>query len=1177
VKILIDIQAAVGSNRTRGLGRYSWQLAKALAAREDLDVELLANAGVGTDQALAFRSRVHDEMPGRRLTLFDAPWPWNVGRETDVIAHRHAEEVRAFAVASREPDVVLIASLFESPSESVCSIPVDRDYAAAVVAYDLLPLTDPTCAPPAREVQMYQHRLASLERADAILAISDHTAREVARLLPSTTDRLSTIWGAAFPMPRSNPVQRRAPLVCAAGAHERKNVASTIAAYGLLPEALRQRHPLTIVGNFAATDIAKYRDLAEPAGLRGDLLHFPGEVSDRDLGQIYRSAVLVVMPSLGEGLGLPILEAWEAGTPVVASNTTSLAELVNDPDYSFDPLDVDDQAATIRRLLEDEQAWRRACEFGQRRSESFTWPATAQRTLEALKRLPAQHEGRREHASGRPSLALVTPWPPDLSGVARHARQLAPQLATRYDVSIVPETPAGARAAASEGWPTVRPESIIGGDRTFDRVVYNIGNNPQFHSVALDMSSKVPGVFVAHDVNLRGLLTGTSPAAAAEAEVRAYLENGLRAVGEAGVTVGMSVLGRGLGVVTHSLHARDVVAGCLLVPEGRGPTVRYAPLLLLRDATGSMAEAKASLGLDPACVVIATFGLVAPHKGIETLVRAFSQMPASTTESMLAIIGGGAPDGYEAHLRALAADHRVVFTGSLDDPTYDRWLCAADIAVQLRPESMGETSGAAIEALAHSCAVIVERSGSMSELEQLGAIGVDSPVEPAHLALRLSELVEDGELRRTSAATSASITHERHAPSAVVARYSTAIEDSYRRRWVPTPSPGLPDAGLYAISRNLQAAVRPSILVDVSRLSRTRDRTGSERVSMALSRELARATTDKVFLVGADGAAFAHVPEFLDHLEGRSRFTPGWRGGKRHATATGDVLLSAELMLDDPGWQAGVLAHKAAGGHYIQIVHDILPLQLPEFFVRGLDQAFERWLGFVTRTADLVVCDSRATLDAVEEWRRVTPPGQAGPAPTEWFRLGCDFGLVSPHGPLMWRPRGRRRVLVVGTIEPRKGIEVVMDAAEHLAAQGEDVEFIIVGRRGWAMPSVIERLERLSRSGAPLTWVQEASDDDLQWEYLNSDLLVMASRGEGFGLPVVEAISHGLPVLARDLPVFRELLGDEGDYFRLDSELPAAILERLHSTDPVRFDADRLVTWAESAKEVLGAISRVRT
>ena len=393
VKILVDIQAAVGSNRTRGLGRYSWQLAKALAARDDLDVELLANAGVGIDKALAFRSRVHEEMPGRRLTLFDAPWPWSLGREMDVIAHRHAEEVRAFAVANREPDVVLIASLFESPSESVCSIPVDRDYAAAVVAYDLLPLTDPTCAPPAHEVPMYQHRVASLERADAILAISDHTAREVARLLPSTTDRVSTIWGAAFPMPSSGPLQRRAAIVCAAGAHERKNVASTIAAYGLLPEALRQRHPLTIVGNFAASDIRTYRDLAERSGVRGDLLHFPGEVSDRDLGQIYGSAILVVMPSLGEGLGLPVLEAWEAGTPVVASNTTSLADLVNDPDYSFDPMDVEDQAATIRRLLEDEQAWRQACEFGRSRVESFTWPATAQRAVAALNRLPAQRAG----------------------------------------------------------------------------------------------------------------------------------------------------------------------------------------------------------------------------------------------------------------------------------------------------------------------------------------------------------------------------------------------------------------------------------------------------------------------------------------------------------------------------------------------------------------------------------------------------------------------------------------------------------------------------------------------------------------------------------------------------------------------------------------------------------------
>ena len=72
----------------------------------------------------------------------------------------------------------------------------------------------------------------------------------------------------------------------------------------------------------------------------------------------------------------------------------------------------------------------------------------------------------------------------------------------------------------------------------------------------------------------------------------------------------------------------------------------------------------------------------------------------------------------------------------------------------------------------------------------------------------------------------------------------------------------------------------------------------------------------------------------------------------------------------------------------------------------------------------------------------------------------------------------------------------------------------------------------LHRSARPLTWLRDASDEELRLEYLEADLLVMASRGEGFGLPIVEALAHGTPVVARDLPVFRELLGDHGRLLR---------------------------------------------
>ena len=140
--------------------------------------------------------------------------------------------------------------------------------------------------------------------------------------------------------------------------------------------------------------------------------------------------------------------------------------------------------------------------------------------------------------------------------------------------------------------------------------------------------------------------------------------------------------------------------------------------------------------------------------------------------------------------------------------------------------------------------------------------------------------------------------------------------------------------------------------------------------------------------------------------------------------------------------------------------------------------------------------------------------------------------------------------------------------------RGEDVEFVLVGRPGWARPELIDRLAVLHRSARPLTWLRDASDEELRLEYLDADLLVMASRGEGFGLPIVEALAHGTPVVARDLHVFRELLGDQAAYFARDEELAdgharAAAIRR---TDRLRVRSPR--TWRDTAADLLHAMQR---
>jgi glycosyltransferase involved in cell wall biosynthesis len=262
------------------------------------------------------------------------------------------------------------------------------------------------------------------------------------------------------------------------------------------------------------------------------------------------------------------------------------------------------------------------------------------------------------------------------------------------------------------------------------------------------------------------------------------------------------------------------------------------------------------------------------------------------------------------------------------------------------------------------------------------------------------------------------------------------------------------------------------------------------------------------------------------------------------------------------------------GGHVLQVVHDLLPIRVPGFFP-GAQEWFSEWLRVVTTRADLLVCDSEATAQDLRSWLVENPPDRPDAPMVAHMRLGYDLIRSVPYPQtLRIRRRGRRRVLCVGTIEPRKGVESVLDAAESLWSRGEDVEFVLVGRPGWAGPELIDRLAVLHRSARPLTWLRDASDEELRLEYLDADLLVMASRGEGFGLPIVEALAHGTPVVARDLHVFRELLGDQAAYFERDEDLAHVLLARLRSDAPIDYVSERLVPWRDTAADLLHAMQR---
>ena len=180
---------------------------------------------------------------------------------------------------------------------------------------------------------------------------------------------------------------------------------------------------------------------------------------------------------------------------------------------------------------------------------------------------------------------------------------------------------------------------------------------------------------------------------------------------------------------------------------------------------------------------------------------------------------------------------------------------------------------------------------------------------------------------------------------------------------------------------------------------------------------------------------------------------------------------------------------------------------------------------------------------------------------------------------------------MVGTIEPRKGYLEVLKAMQILWEKGISIKLTIVGQEGWkALPDISRQnipetiiLIRFLESRFPnmLTWLDNATDEQLFECYKSSEVLIAASYGEGFGLPLIEARNHGLSIIARDIPIFREVLNNHAQFFSSNNHLELAdwLLnwnQNRHASitkhsDDLIFDINSLdgITWAESCKQLI--------
>jgi glycosyltransferase involved in cell wall biosynthesis len=237
----------------------------------------------------------------------------------------------------------------------------------------------------ARLVQFHSGR-----RADRVIAGSTAVRDDLVATMGLDPERLDVVpYGVAAsdPGPAVPAEELRGQLglgeepvvLCVAQKRPYKNIASLVHAMAELPRAQ------LVVPGASTPHEDELRALAERLGV-DDRVHLPSWVGEAQLEGLYRMATCLVLPSLMEGGGLPVLEAMRRGVPVACSDRWALPEVAGDAALLFDPADQPQITAAVRRLVADEALARELAERGRARAAEFTWQRTAEGTLASYRR-----------------------------------------------------------------------------------------------------------------------------------------------------------------------------------------------------------------------------------------------------------------------------------------------------------------------------------------------------------------------------------------------------------------------------------------------------------------------------------------------------------------------------------------------------------------------------------------------------------------------------------------------------------------------------------------------------------------------------------------------------------------------------------------------------------------------
>lgn len=1225
MRVVIDLQGAQTSSRKRGIGRYCLELAKAVVRINHQHEVILLLSGLFPETIPALRSEFKGLIPNSRILVWTAPPMVTAERYPSSDKYlRHIELIREDFIFSLKPDLVHVSSLFEGFVDSgVTHVgELQRHAIITTTLFDLIPLHEfeRNKKSESRFKRFYFKKLEELCSCHGLMAISDYVVEDFRDRLPDADlpiVNISTGCSTGFyPLPHDAPAvdatlgkySIKEPFILSVGAgEERKNFKLLIQAYSELPTELKKSHTLVVTGEANASMSAELNNAIQETGLSQSNVQFLGWVTDDELQALYSTCSAFVFASDNEGFGLPPLEAMQCGAPVIVSDATSLPGVVGPDGLTFTSGSVTDLSSKLKTILSDQSARHNLAERGIAQSSTFSWDKSAAAALAFWEQLYTDT-----------SCALGS-WP----GLSLDKNALISRIAKTPGFDDL-NTHALAGAVAQNARNSGQKQLLVDISELYHR----------------DAATGIQRVVKNHLRHLPDLCPSTYqvlPVYFKKGQGYCYapyptLGNSEPLVAQ--VDVHSSITWeRGDIFLCLDLHHEAQISSSGFFDQARAAglivffviydllPIKY-PSLFHNDQLKALHEQLLN-------VVLQSDGAFCISEAVADDLRVWVSEQSSSPSPYFRIqsytLGADYADQSEnGSSSGQLLDVLPKLAGSLT------FLCVSTI----EPRKKQDQILAAMDLLWKSGIdvnlVLVGKRGwgtdeLLSELE-----------EHAELNRRLFWLegisdIELSEVYQVSACViGASIDEGFGLPLIEAARFRTPLlvrdipvfrevagngatyftgteaEDlaDAINRWISKHDsdqlPKLQDIKILSwkastqqlLEKLISQAPNRQLLVEVTETQTRVSATGVERVVTGILKEWLKKPprgfrVQPVYSDMAPSPVYRYAEGFRSKLLGKNGIT---EGDLPIEFGPGDVFFSAEVSHHAVRVQIENLSYMQSQGVFmVQMVHDLLPIEFPEFFSQehNVSLVHQEWLGIV-RKFDSLISVSAATQAALGRWLGENPCSDDGHVPSlSYSHNGCAFEASSPLSKAdtdaIERTNGRTATiefLMVGTLEPRKGYEQALDAFQILWLTHPEISLTVVGGEGWKCGQIKATIENLQRDGAPLTWLDNCDDATLADLYATSSCLLAASYAEGFGLPLVEAAVSNLAIMARDIPVFREVAGDTGAFFfKADTsqDLRDAItawLALFETGSQPRSHKIPVMSWEDSANAICNLIDR---